>query len=94
MKYTALIALFITVAALGWKVTEQMDPTALAMGLGVLFGVMATIPGMLMVIASNRCREYHEPERRRQSPGQPQKPAPPQLQNWRVVGPNKIGERK
>lgn len=80
MKHVLHIATLSVIGILGWKVSESMDPTALAMGIGILLGITGTIPGALVVIASNRRSGYQEPK-----PKQNQLIPHPSLQNWHVL---------
>ena len=53
MKWIVLcfIVAFMLVA---WQVAAALSPDAVAMAVGMLFGVLATIPVALLVMASNR----------------------------------------
>lgn len=56
MRLSKVIALclLVFVAVAGWKIGDKLSGDAVAMAVGVLFGVMAGIPTALMVMASNR----------------------------------------
>lgn len=38
--------------AIGWQVGDKLSPDALGMAVGLVFGVMATIPAALLVLAA------------------------------------------
>lgn len=54
------------VAVVGWRVGESLSGEAIAMAIGVLFGVMAAIPTGLLFLASQR-RDAAQPEQWKQS---------------------------
>src|SRR4051812_12305501 len=56
MKRWMALALLIFVGAAGWRIGGSLSPDALSMAVGVLFGVMASVPTALLVMAGNRRR--------------------------------------
>ena len=56
MKLIILAAL-IVVGILGWNIGSLLSPDAVAMAVGVLFGVLAGLPVALLVLAANRRKE-------------------------------------
>lgn len=56
MKLIILAAL-IVVGILGWNIGSLLSPDAVAMAVGVLFGVLAGLPVALLVLASSRRKE-------------------------------------
>lgn len=53
MKYLSMMALFV-VGALAWRIGERLSAEAIAMAVGVLFGVLAGLPIALLIIATQR----------------------------------------
>ena len=58
------LAVLIFVGTVAWRVGNALSPDALAMAVGVLFGVMAGVPTALLVMAGGRQREAAEPAAR------------------------------
>lgn len=56
MKFIGICSL-IFMAWFGWQVGGHLSSDALAMAIGVLFGVLAGIPAMLMILASAQRRQ-------------------------------------
>lgn len=66
MKRLIVLLLFVFVATLGWKVGSQLSADALGMAVGVVFGVMASVPTALLVLAAGRRADaYRGGDRRR-----------------------------
>lgn len=56
MKFIGICSL-IFMAWFGWRVGDHLSPDALAMAIGLLFGVLAGIPAMLMLLISLHRRQ-------------------------------------
>jgi len=54
MKSLLALVVLLLVGAAGWRIGGQLSADALGMALGVLFGVMASIPTALIVLAARR----------------------------------------
>lgn len=67
MKFIGICSLFF-MAWFGWQVGGQLSPDALAMAIGVLFGVLAGIPAMLMLLISLHRRQPPQTRMRYQPP--------------------------
>lgn len=60
MQKLALVALVIGLSAGIWWVFSRVSPDAVALGLGLLLGVLATLPATALVMA-DRQRQVHDP---------------------------------
>ena len=60
-----------------WGIGSKLNSDAIAMGIGVLFGVMAGIPTALILVLSRNRRDDVRSEPRRQLPQPQQQPAAP-----------------
>lgn len=67
MKHIFALGALVFVGAIGWQIGERLSSDAIALSLGVLFGVFAGLPVALLVLASDRRREPAPP---------PQQPPP------------------
>lgn len=73
MRFIAGLIVLIFVGVSGWFVGSQLSPDAIGMAVGILFGIMASIPVMIMVLASrNQADQFYGQH-------QPEPPAPPQV---------------
>ena len=82
MKYFALPIMCVFVGVVGWRIGGELSPDALGMAVGMLFGVMAGIPTVLILLASQRRPDGHSSRSERpQHQIQQQTPAPPQVVN-------------
>lgn len=86
MKRAIILLLCVFVATLAWRIGGRLSPDALGMGIGVVFGVLASVPAALLVLAATRRSddgedEYYEPtpRRRRQPQALPPDGQPPQI---------------
>lgn len=59
--FTTMLVL-VGLAILGWQVAIRLSPDAIAMAVGMLFGVLACIPVSLLLMASDRRRDPEEDE--------------------------------
>ena len=57
----------------GWFIGERLEPQALTMLIGLLFGILAGIPAVAMIVSSHihANRQYKEQQRRTQQQPQP-----------------------
>lgn len=73
MRWILGIVLLLGLGALFIRVFQSMSSDAVAMGLGVLFGMVASIPVALLVLAAQRSAILRE----RQMQPPPREPRPP-----------------
>jgi hypothetical protein len=98
MKHLSFLALLIFIGAAGWQIGGELSHDAIGMALGILFGIMASIPTMLMVLAGQRRDERQGPQYRahrpqithnhlhvHQGPAERQGETLP-MREWRVIG--------
>ena len=94
MKQIIGVAIVAVLAALMWRITGHISSDALALAIGVVFGVLAGLPTAILVLASNRRRE-HGPGRilppDRHYPNRNELRYPPQ-QNYIVMMPQQKQE--
>ena len=79
MKKFLLLCLLAFACFLSWRITEQVHSDAIAMAVGVLFGMLAGIPVSLLVLASQRRtepRDMHAPASRYDGPPHMQQQPP------------------
>ncbi len=57
MKKLLLLSGLVFLIALTWQITSRVHSDAIAMAVGVLFGMLASIPVSLLVLASQRRTE-------------------------------------
>ncbi len=60
MKKLIILALLVFVGVFGYRIADSLSADAVAMAIGVLFGILAGIPTALLVVASNRRRQDQE----------------------------------
>ncbi len=60
MKSLFWLMILIGLALLAWKIATVISPDAIAMAVGMLFGVLAGIPATLLVTAAGRRRDDEE----------------------------------
>jgi hypothetical protein len=71
MKRFIILCALVFVGAFGWQLGEKLSADALSMGIGIFFGVLASIPAALLVLAASRRGDRtSEQERRPQAYGQ------------------------
>lgn len=61
-KRMAGFALIGFVLFIGWQITSVLSADAVGMAVGVLFGILAGIPTMLLFLASSRNRDTAKPK--------------------------------
>ncbi len=61
MKRLAIIALLIFVGFAGWRAGGVLSTDAMSMAVGVVFGVLASIPAALLILAATRRSAQAEP---------------------------------
>ena len=64
MKHTFLLIICVLVGGIGWSVGGRLSPDALGMAIGMLFGIMAGIPTVLILLAAQKNAGEREQERR------------------------------
>ena len=62
MKRLAIIALLIFVGFAGWRAGGVLSTDAMSMAVGVVFGVLASIPAALLILAASRRSAQTEPQ--------------------------------
>lgn len=60
MKQFAMVVGLGILAFLTWRLTMSLSSDALAMGVGVVFGLLAGVPSVLLVLASQRRQAQRE----------------------------------
>lgn len=68
MKHILALCAFILVGTVGWQLGGRLSSDAIGMALGILFGIMAMVPLVLMAFAMRNGERYEDPEPRRQPP--------------------------
>lgn len=78
MKRLLILAVLIFVGVAGWRLGDRLSPDALGMAIGIVFGVMASIPAALLVLAAGRRADgyrdagaHRRYDRTRRLPAQP-----------------------
>ncbi|GIV74540.1 MULTISPECIES: hypothetical protein [Caldilinea] len=73
MKRILLLLLLLVGSVVVWRLGERLSADALGMAIGIVLGVLASIPASLMIVASGRRREEEDEqvERARPEPLQP-----------------------
>lgn len=61
MKRLILIAILVFVGVAGWEIGGRLSVDAIAMGIGVIFGMLAGIPTTLLLIIHERSRTRLQP---------------------------------
>lgn len=70
MKQLAIFVLIVFFGAAGWSLGSRLSADALSMAIGIFFGVLASVPAALLVLAASRRGERQPaPDRR---PAMPQ----------------------
>lgn len=69
-----LLGGLIFVAFAGWSIGEKLSSDALGMAVGLLFGLLASIPAALLVLATSRRARRARPGGQVPAPQQPQPP--------------------
>ena len=64
MKHTFLLIICVLVGGIGWSVGGRLSPDAMGMAIGMLFGIMAGIPTVLILLAAQKNAGEREQERR------------------------------
>lgn len=73
MKRLIIVALLIFVGFAGWQAGGVLSSDAMGMAVGVVFGVLASLPAALLILVANRRSARQEPPTPRSSPqNQPQ----------------------
>lgn len=57
MKRILLLAALFFMAAAGWQIGQKLSADAISMGIGILLGLLASIPAALLVLAASRRNE-------------------------------------
>lgn len=60
MKRLLILAALIFVGALGWRVGSSMSTDAMGIAVGVVFGVLASIPAALLMLVAGRRNERRQ----------------------------------
>ncbi|MBX2998426.1 MAG: hypothetical protein KF893_07925 [Caldilineaceae bacterium] len=69
MKRFLILAIFVFLGAAGWSLGEKLSADALSMAIGIFFGVLASVPAALLVLAaSRRADRQPQPDRRQGLP--------------------------
>ena len=69
MKRFIILCALVFVGAFGWQLGAKLSADALSMGIGIFFGVLASVPAALLVLAASR-RGDRSPEHERRPHGQ------------------------
>jgi hypothetical protein len=69
MKRLFALAAIVFLAATGWSLGQKLSADALSMGIGIFFGILASIPAALLVLAAARRGERMPAPDRRQPAG-------------------------
>lgn len=73
MKRLIIVALLIFVGFAGWQAGGALSSDAMGMAVGIVFGVLASLPAALLILVANRRSTQQEPHSPRISgPHQPQ----------------------
>lgn len=59
MKHLFFLFVLVLVGAAGWRIGGELSSDAFGMAVGICFGVMASIPVGLMLLASEKRRDGH-----------------------------------
>jgi hypothetical protein len=69
VKRFAILAALVFLGAAGWSLGEKLSADALSMAIGVFFGVLASVPAAILVLAASRRGERQpQPDRRQGVP--------------------------
>ncbi|MGB5051158.1 MAG: hypothetical protein WBO46_19585, partial [Caldilineaceae bacterium] len=60
MKRFLILAALIFIGALGWRVGSAMSSDAIGIAVGVVFGVLASIPAALLMLVAGRRNERRQ----------------------------------
>jgi len=60
MKRLLILAALIFIGALGWRVGSAMSSDAIGIAVGVVFGVLASIPAALLMLVAGRRNERRQ----------------------------------
>jgi hypothetical protein len=71
VKRFVILAALVFLGAAGWSLGERLSADALSMAIGIFFGVLASIPAAILVLAASR-RSQRQPQTERRHPGMPQ----------------------
>ncbi|MBI3960887.1 MAG: hypothetical protein HY328_18915, partial [Chloroflexi bacterium] len=61
MKRLAVVALLIFVGFAGWRAGGVLSTDAMSMAVGMIFGVLASLPAALLMLAATRRFQQAEP---------------------------------
>ena len=62
MKRTVLLSVLVFVGVAGWRIGDVLSPDALGIVVGLLLGILASVPTALMVMAAGRSHRGREAE--------------------------------
>jgi hypothetical protein len=71
VKRFAILAALVFLGGAGWSLGERLSADALSMAIGIFFGVLASVPAAILVLAASR-RGERQPQPDRRQPGPPQ----------------------
>lgn len=75
MRYLGFFGLLFALAA-GWSIGEKLSADAVGMAVGILFGVMASVPAALLVLVASRGRpSRHRMQEEEEYPESPRRQA-------------------
>jgi hypothetical protein len=65
MKRFIILCALVFVGAFGWQIGAKLSADALSMGIGIFFGVLASVPAALLVLAASRRGDRSAEQERR-----------------------------
>jgi hypothetical protein len=69
VKALAILAALVFLGAAGWSLGQKLSADALSMAIGIFFGVIASVPAAILVLAASRRGERQpQPDRRQGMP--------------------------
>ncbi len=71
MKRFLGLCLLVFVGVAGWRVGDLLSPDALGVVVGIVFGVLASVPVAILVLAAGRRQERYDAPARRQEVANP-----------------------
>lgn len=60
MKRILILSALVFIGALGWRVGSALSPDAIGIAVGVVFGVLASIPAALLMLVAGRRNERRQ----------------------------------
>lgn len=66
MKRLVILSALVFLGAAGWSLGQKLSPDALSMAVGIFFGVVASVPAAILVLAASRRADRQPTVDRRQ----------------------------